>query len=96
MAYVVAATWTAAPGKEEMVGSCLASLRDASRREEECLMYIIHRSLENPRLFFIYEQYTNEAAFNRHVTSAHFLEYGRKLAIPHLEHRERSLFETLD
>ncbi|MGH2346607.1 MAG: putative quinol monooxygenase [Chloroflexota bacterium] len=96
MAYVVAASWTAATGKEELVASYLSSLRDATRREEGCLMYLIHRSLENPRVFFIYEQYTSEAAFNSHVTSAHFLEYGRKLAIPHLEHRERSFYELLD
>ena len=96
MAYVVAATWTAAAGKEELVAGALANLSSASRREDGCLMYIAHRSLDRPREFFIYEQYTSEAAFDVHVNSAHFQEYGRDLAIPHLEGRARAFYELLD
>lgn len=95
MTYVVAATWTAMPGKEEQVSGALANLRSASRQEEGCLRYETHRSLEHPRVFFIYEQYTSKEAFEAHVASPHFLKYGRELAIPHLERRERAFYELL-
>ncbi len=95
MTYVVAATWTAVEGKEEQVASALARLRDATLLEEGCLRYVTHRSLESGRVFFIYEQYTSKAAFEAHVASPHFLKYGRELAIPHLERRERGFYELL-
>ncbi len=96
MTYVVAATWTAAAGKEDVVADALRRLAVAARREEGCLLYITHRSTERPREFFIYEQYTSQAAFDAHVNSAHFQKYGREAVGPHLETRGRSLYELLD
>ena len=96
MVYVVAATWTAAPGKEDIVADALTSLAVEARQEEGCLLYITHRSRERPREFFIYEQYTSKDAFDAHINSTHFQEYGRDTAIPHLEARGRALYELLD
>jgi quinol monooxygenase YgiN len=96
MVYVVAATWTAVEGKEDVVADALTRLAVEARREDGCLLYITHRSTERPREFFIYEQYTGKDAFDAHVNSAHFQKYGRDTAVPHLETRGRALYELLD
>lgn len=96
MAYVVTAFWTAQEGKEETVAGALAQLMAASRAEAGCTIYQVHRSLEKPRLFFIYEQYVDKAAFDAHVASPHFEQHGKGVAIPLLESRERAFYETMD
>jgi autoinducer 2-degrading protein len=72
---VLAVTWVANPGQEEEVARIFAKLEVASRQEPGCLMYIVHRHKDDPRTFFIYEQYKDEAALQAHRDSAHFREY---------------------
>jgi quinol monooxygenase YgiN len=90
---VIAATWTALEGKEDVVADALSRLAVEARLEEGCLVYIAHRSSKRPREFFIYEQYADKEAFDAQVNSAHFQKYGRDTAIPHLDTRSRSLNE---
>jgi len=47
-------------------------------------------------VFFIYEQYTEPAAYDEHGRSEHFQRHGVGDAIPRLEARERTFYETLD
>ncbi len=96
MVYVLAATWTAKPGEEERVQRALVALSKATRQEPGCLFYQVHRGIENRREFFIYEQYTDPAAFEAHAASAHFEQYGRGEAIPLLESRARVFYETVE
>lgn len=96
MAYVVTAFWRARDGQQDTVARALVELSRASRQEAGCLYYQAHRSPDDPRLFFIYEQYVDQAAFDVHVSSAHFAQYGRNTAIPQLESRERVAYLTLD
>ena len=95
MAYVVTAFWRAKEGQEETVARALRQLMQLSQAEPGCLFYQAHRSPEDPRQFFIYEQYVDAAAFDAHVNSPHFERYGRGEAIPNLESRERAVYETL-
>jgi quinol monooxygenase YgiN len=41
-------------------------------------MYIVHRHKDDPRHFFIYEQYRDDAALQAHHESPHFQEYAVK------------------
>ncbi len=41
-------------------------------------MYIVHRHKDDPRHFFIYEQYRDDAALQAHRDSPHFQEYAVK------------------
>jgi autoinducer 2-degrading protein len=75
---VLAVTWVANPGHEGEVAGIFAKLQAASRQEPGCLMYIVHRHKDDPRHFFIYEQYRNDAALQAHRDSAHFQEYAVK------------------
>jgi hypothetical protein len=59
-------------------------------------VYQAHRDLENPNLFFLYEQYVDEDGYKAHGDSEHFQEYGFGTAIPLLESRGREFYVTLD
>lgn len=96
MPYVLVAKWVAQEGEEENVRAALERLAGASRAEPGCLMWQPHRDPEDPRVFFFYEQYTDAAAFEAHGASEHFKRHGVEDAIPRLESRERTFYETLD
>ena len=66
-----------------------------SREEPGCLMYQVHKHKTDPRRFFVYEQYKDDAALEAHRTSAHFLQLAKK-ELPKLGDRtEGHLFEPL-
>jgi quinol monooxygenase YgiN len=96
MAYVVVAKWTAKEGEEETVWNACREVIAGTRREPGNLMYQPHRDPENPRVFFFYEQYTDAAAFQAHRDSEHFQRHAVAVAIPRLESREVSFYETVD
>ena len=76
MAYVLAAKWVAKEGEEDNVLAALEQLAGPSRAEPGCLMWQPHRDPEDPRVFFIYEQYADPAAFEAHGASEHFQRLG--------------------
>lgn len=96
MTFVVAATWTAKHGEEEAVAAALRRLAPASRAEPGMLLYQPHRDPANPRVFFLYEQYIDQAAYEAHTQSDHFERFALGEAIPRLEERERVFWETWD
>jgi quinol monooxygenase YgiN len=96
MAYVVTAKWTAKPGEEEAVLGCIRKLAGPSRAEPGCQYYQPTRSPDDPRVFFLFEIYDDEAAYKAHGESEHFQTYGFGDAVPRLESRERAFYETID
>jgi quinol monooxygenase YgiN len=96
MAYVVTARWTAKPGEEEAVLGCIRKLAGPSRAEPGCRYYQPTRSPDDPRVFFLFEIYDDEAAYKAHGESEHFQTYGFGDAVPRLESRERVFYETID
>ena len=96
MAHAVAVTWLAKEGEEERLGQLLEEITPLVREEPGCLMYIAHRSAEDPRTFFIYEQYVDEAAFRQHRETEHFKDLVLGEAVPLLESRIPVHFETLE
>ncbi len=96
MAYVVTAKWTAKPGEEEHVLGCIKQLAGPSRAEPGCQYYQPTRSPDDPRVFFLFEIYDDEAAYKAHGESEHFQRIGFGDAVPRLEARERVFYETID
>lgn len=96
MPYVVAARWTVKDGESEAVAQAIADLVGPSRAEPGNLIYQPHRSFEDPSVFFFYEQYRDEAAFQEHVRSSHFQRYALENAIPRLISRERAFYDTAE
>jgi quinol monooxygenase YgiN len=96
MAYTVTAKWTAREGEDERVLDFIRELAPPSREEPGCLVYRVNRDLEDPRVFLLYEEYADEAGYRAHGESDHFRRLALEGAIPLLESRERSFYESLD
>jgi quinol monooxygenase YgiN len=94
MAYVVTARWTAKDGAAEDVAAAITKLIEPARAEPGNLLYICHRDPDDPNVFFFYEQFESEEAYQAHIDSPHMQEHGFGTAIPRLESRERHFFET--
>jgi quinol monooxygenase YgiN len=96
MTYVVAANWRAKEGEEAEVRRVLATVAPLVRAEPACRAFITHASTEDPRAFFIYEQYDDEAGFQAHLATEHFERLVLGEAVPRLETRTRSLYVTME
>jgi quinol monooxygenase YgiN len=95
MAYVVSAKWRAKPGKEERLKAVCEEMTEPSRAEPGNVFYQVQRSLEDPQLFYLYEQYVDEAGYVAHQETEHFTRLVKGEAIPELlEAREREFYET--
>jgi quinol monooxygenase YgiN len=95
MTYVVCATWTAKDGEQDAVLAAVRELAVLSPQEPGMVLYQAHRDPENPRIFFFYEQYVDEAAYAAHVDSEHFKRWGFGEAIPRLMERKREFYVTI-
>ena len=92
---VLAVTWVAKTGREAEVMGLFTKLTEESRKEPGCAMYLVHRHRTEPRRFFIYEQYKDEAALEAHRSAPHFLQYAKK-ELPKIADRvEGNLYEPL-
>ena len=92
---VLAVTWIAKNGHEAEVAALFAKLTEESRKEPGCAMYVVHRHRTEPRRFFIYEQYKDDAALEAHRAAPHFLQYAKK-ELPKIADRlEGQLYEPL-
>lgn len=92
---VLAVTWMAKPRHEDEVVDIFRKLQAASRHEPGCLMYIVHRHKTDPRRFFIYEQYRDDAALAEHRASPHFQEHAVKGLKDIGERKEGELYSPL-
>jgi quinol monooxygenase YgiN len=83
-------------GAEEKCRELIHILQENTRREPGCVQYVGHQSKENPRRFFFYEVYKDEAALQAHRDAPYFKQYvsGDLSAI--LESRTRELFTMVD
>jgi quinol monooxygenase YgiN len=95
MAYTVAVTWIAKPGEEDEVARCLTELVEPSRAEEGVITYVPNRDPEDPTKFFIFEVYTDEAAYTAHTETEHFQRLGFGDAIPRLAERKREFYTPM-
>ncbi len=96
MAYVVSAHWRAKEGKEDRLAELIEELAPPSRAEPGSVFYQAQRSVEDPRLFYLYEQYADEAAYQAHMETEHFTRLVKEEAIPELlETRERAFYTTI-
>jgi quinol monooxygenase YgiN len=95
MAYVVSVTWTANEGEEEAVAAALERMREPTLAEDGVLTWIPHRDPKDPKVFYIYEQYTDEAAYSAHTETDHFQRDGLGDAIPRLADRRREFYEPM-
>lgn len=77
--FVVAIMIKAKEGKEDELATLLSELTAPSNAEPGMKVFLPYRSPSDPKLFFIYELYLDEAAWAEHQETTHF-----KRALPAL------------
>jgi quinol monooxygenase YgiN len=74
----VIATLKARPGQEEALRQELLALIPTTRKEEGCLNYDLHRSLDDPAIFVFHENWTDQAALDAHLANTHLTSFMEK------------------
>lgn len=76
--------YTIRAGHEAEAVDDLRKLAAETRKEPGNALYLIHRSVDDPRKFMIYEQYRSQAAMETHLAKDYFQRYSvnglRKIA----------------
>lgn len=89
MSHCVVATYRVKAGEEDAVIAALRTMTPLTRREPGCRAYQPHRSPEDPQVFFLYEEYDDEAAFQAHIASDYFAAYIKGTVWPRVQERTR-------
>jgi quinol monooxygenase YgiN len=96
MAYVLVARMVAREGEQDRAAELIAQLVEASTAEPGNIQYVPHRDPENPRVFMLYEQYRDAAAFEEHGQTEHFQRLAAGELFGLMDERRREIYETLD
>ncbi len=91
----VAVTYVVKAGHEEQAVDLFRRLTEATRAEPGCRMYLAHRSSADPRRFFLYEQYDDQAALDAHRAAPHFEQLAKGGLFAIIESRSPELYEPL-
>ena len=65
MPMILYAEFTAKPGSESEVERLISGLAEKVRREPGNTEFTVYRERDNPRKFFVFEQYLDEASLKR-------------------------------
>jgi quinol monooxygenase YgiN len=86
------ARYRTTPGQGELVAETLRRMAKAVEESEPaCVVFRVSRSLEDPDVFVLYEEYVDEAALLAHRETPHFRELIEGTVVPVLESREREI-----
>jgi quinol monooxygenase YgiN len=75
MELTIFARFHARDGQEEAVAAALRDQRGPVRTEPGCLEIEAYRSTRDPRLFYIYSRWIDEAAFDIHAELPHTVRF---------------------
>jgi quinol monooxygenase YgiN len=87
---VVTAFWEAKPDEVDALVGIIKKFLPQAQAEPGVLAFQIHQSLEDPKKFFFYEVFKDEAAFAEHSQAPHFKTLILEQALPRLAKRERA------
>src|SRR5687767_15840615 len=80
MPVILYAEFTAKPGSEAEVETLISSLAEEVRREPGNTEFTVYRERDNPRKFFVFEQYLDEASFEAHIGADYGVVFNRQLS----------------
>ena len=84
---IVVARYVVAAGHEETVVGLLRANAEASRQEPGCLEFSVLQDVDDPARILLYEQYTDEEAFQSHRRTPHFRDIIEARVVPLLDER---------
>jgi autoinducer 2-degrading protein len=86
------ARYRAQPGQGDAIEATLRKMAVAVARDEPgCLLYRASRSVEEPDVFVLYEEYVDQAALLAHRDTPHFRDLIEGTVVPALISREREV-----
>ena len=91
----VAVTYVVKSGHEDEAVALFQKLTAHTRTEPGCRMYLAHRSISDPRQFFLYEQYDDQSALDAHRASSHFEQYAKAGLFPIIERRSPEIYSPI-
>lgn len=65
-------------GQETLLEAELRALVGPTRKEDGCLTYDLHRSVEAPSAFLLHEVWASREAHSRHTNTPHFLRWNAR------------------
>ena len=77
---VVAAKLKAAEGKGDELEKEFRKLAPKVLKDPGAISYVVHRKVDAPNEFFIYEKYESGEALKFHGSTEHFKEFSRAIA----------------
>jgi quinol monooxygenase YgiN len=80
MPVILYAEFTAKRGSESQVEMLISGLAEKVRREPGNTEFTVYRERDNPRKFFVFEQYLDEASFESHISAEYGLVFNQQLS----------------
>ena len=77
---VISAMLQAAEGKGDELEREFQKLVPKVLKDPGAMAYAVHRSVDDPSKFFVYEKYEDEDALKLHGSTPHFQEFSRAIA----------------
>jgi len=76
---VVAAMIKVIEGKGDEFEQEFSKLVPKVLKDPGTIAYAVHRSVDNPSRFFVYEKYESQEAYRQHSSTPHFQEFTRAI-----------------
>ena len=80
MPVILYAEFTATPGSESQIEALISGLAEEVRREPGNTEFTVYRERDNPRKFFVFEQYLDEANFETHISADYGAIFNQRLS----------------
>jgi quinol monooxygenase YgiN len=80
MPVILYAEFTAKPGSETQVETLISGLAEKVRREPGNSEFTVYRERDNPRKFFVFEQYLDGASFETHISAEYGVIFNQQLS----------------
>jgi quinol monooxygenase YgiN len=74
------AEFTAKPCLESQVQELKSDLAEKVRQERGNTEFTVYRERDNPRKFFVFEEYVDEASFEAHIDAEYGAVFNRQLS----------------
>lgn len=75
----VVAHMRAREGRQQELRDALIALVEPTGREEGFVNYDLHQGVEDPDLFYLYENWDNAALLDAHLATPHLSEFAARL-----------------
>lgn len=74
------AFFRAQPGQSDALGEALCALVEPTRAEPDCIDYDIHRSQDEPDVWFVYENWRSADGLDAHMRSPHVAAFLQRMS----------------